>query len=88
MTVKGVLVASEANETGVLAGDDRMLIDGELQHAAGGAAFEVIHPASEQVVGRAADGTVEDMGRAGRRGATGLRRRQTGRPTWSSASTA
>ncbi|WP_263993226.1 aldehyde dehydrogenase family protein [Mycolicibacterium fallax] len=41
-----------------------MLIDGELQHAAGGAAFEVIHPASEQVVGRAADGTVEDMGRA------------------------
>ena len=27
MTVKGVLVASEANETGVLAGDDRMLID-------------------------------------------------------------
>jgi aldehyde dehydrogenase (NAD+) len=51
-------------ETGVLAGDGRMLIGGELQEAPGGATFDVIHPASEQVVGQAADGTVDDMARA------------------------
>lgn len=45
---------SEQNETGVLAGDERMLIDGELRHTASGATFDVIHPASEQVeIGRA-----------------------------------
>ncbi len=51
-------------ESGVLAGDERMLIDGELQHTASGATFDVIHPASEQVAGQATDGTVEDMARA------------------------
>jgi len=55
-------------ETGVLAGDERMLIDGELQHTSSGATFDVIHPASEEVAGQATDGTVDDMGRAvGRR---------------------
>ena len=52
------------SETGVLAGEERMLIDGELQHTASGAMFDVIHPASEEVAGQATDGTVEDMGRA------------------------
>ncbi|BBZ68133.1 aldehyde dehydrogenase [Mycolicibacterium insubricum] len=52
---------SEQNETGVLAGDERMLIDGELRHTASGATFDVIHPASEQVAGVATDGTVADM---------------------------
>src|SRR6201991_4838436 len=51
-------------ETGVLAGDERMLIDGELQHPSSGAKFDVIHPASEEVAGQATDGTVEDMARA------------------------
>ena len=51
-------------ETGVLAGDERMLIDGELQITSSGATFDVIHPASEQVAGQATDGTVEDMARA------------------------
>jgi len=51
-------------ETGVLAGDERMLIDGELQFTDSGATFDVIHPASEQVAGRATDGTVDDMARA------------------------
>jgi acyl-CoA reductase-like NAD-dependent aldehyde dehydrogenase len=51
-------------ETGVLAGDERMLIDGQLQTTASGATFEVIHPATEQVAGHATDGTVEDMARA------------------------
>jgi len=51
-------------DTGVLAGDERMLIDGEMQFTSGGATFDVIHPASEQVAGQATDGTVEDMARA------------------------
>lgn len=50
--------------SGVLAGEQRMLIDGELQHTSSGATFDVIHPASEQVAGQATDGTVEDMSRA------------------------
>src|SRR3954466_10893627 len=51
-------------ESGVLAGDERMLIDGELQITSSGATFDVIHPASEQVAGKATDGTVADMERA------------------------
>src|SRR5689334_11687530 len=51
-------------ETGVLAGDERMLIDGELQITSSKATFDVIHPASEKVAGQATDGTVEDMARA------------------------
>jgi acyl-CoA reductase-like NAD-dependent aldehyde dehydrogenase len=50
--------------TGVLAGEQRMLIDGELQHTGSGAVFDVEHPANEEVAGQAADGTVADMGRA------------------------
>ncbi|ULE33078.1 aldehyde dehydrogenase family protein [Mycobacterium sp. IDR2000157661] len=52
------------SETGVLAGDERMLIDGELRSTTSGATFDVVHPASEEVAGRATDGTVEDMARA------------------------
>ena len=47
-----------------LAGDERMLTDGELQHTGSGAKFDVIHPASEEVAGQATDGTVADMERA------------------------
>jgi len=57
-------MSSGQSDTGVLAGDERMLIDGELQHTSSGAKFEVIHPASEQVAGQATDGTVADMERA------------------------
>ncbi len=53
-----------AGDTGILAGDPRMLIDGELQHTGSGALFDVEHPGNGQVVGRAADGTVGDMDRA------------------------
>ncbi len=52
------------SDSGVLAGDERMLIAGELQHTGSGATFDVIHPASEQVAGQATDGTVVDMSRA------------------------
>ncbi len=51
-------------DSGVLAGEERMLIDGELQGADNGATFDVVHPASEEVAGKAADGTVDDMARA------------------------
>jgi aldehyde dehydrogenase (NAD+) len=57
-------MTSVQDETGVLAGDERMLIDGELQHTGSGAVFDVIHPASEQVAGQATDATVDDMARA------------------------
>jgi acyl-CoA reductase-like NAD-dependent aldehyde dehydrogenase len=51
-------------ESGVLAGDERMLIDGEMQITSSKATFDVIQPATEQVAGQATDGTVEDMTRA------------------------
>lgn len=49
-------------ERSVLAGDTRMLIDGELVNA--DAMFEVIDPASAQIAGVASDDTTEDMDRA------------------------
>jgi aldehyde dehydrogenase (NAD+) len=49
---------------GVLAGEERLLIDGELVGAAGGATFDVINPATEEVAGVAADGTADDFDRA------------------------
>jgi aldehyde dehydrogenase (NAD+) len=57
-------MTSVQSDSGVLAGDERMLIDGELQHTGSGAKFDVIHPASEEVAGQATDGSVDDMGRA------------------------
>ncbi|MFV8054743.1 aldehyde dehydrogenase family protein [Mycobacterium sp. 48b] len=50
--------------TGILAGEQRMLIDGELVPASGGALFGVVHPANEEVVGTVADGSVGDVDRA------------------------
>jgi aldehyde dehydrogenase (NAD+) len=50
--------------TGVLSGEGRLLIDGELTGAAGGATFDVINPATEEVAGTAADGTPADFERA------------------------
>jgi aldehyde dehydrogenase (NAD+) len=77
------------SDIGVLAGDERMLIDGELRYTDSGAKFDVIHPASEEVAGQATDGTVEDMRRAvgaARRGVPSTR--PTGRATSTSATTA
>lgn len=42
-------------------GLDRNLIDGRLVPAAGGATFETVNPATEEVLGVAADGTAADM---------------------------
>src|ERR1700761_2055014 len=52
------------SDSGVLAGDERMLIDGELVETASGAKFDVINPATEEVAGQATDGTIQDMERA------------------------
>ncbi|MGB5795119.1 MAG: aldehyde dehydrogenase family protein [Mycolicibacter algericus] len=52
------------DDSGVLAGEARMLVDGELAETSSGATFDVVHPASEQVAGTATDGTVDDMERA------------------------
>ncbi|HEX5142243.1 MAG TPA: aldehyde dehydrogenase family protein, partial [Mycobacterium sp.] len=71
-------MTSVQSDSGVLAGEARMLIDGELVGTATAATFDVVHPASEQVAGVAADGTVEDMGRA-----VGAARRAFDEGTWS-----
>jgi aldehyde dehydrogenase (NAD+) len=44
--------------------ETRMLIDGDLVTASSGAEFDNINPATEDVLGRTADGSREDMGRA------------------------
>lgn len=52
------------SESGVLAGEARMLIGGELVEAEGGRMFDVEDPATEQIIGQVADGTPADMDRA------------------------
>jgi aldehyde dehydrogenase (NAD+) len=42
-------------------GERRLYIDGELREAASGATFDNVNPATEEVLGVAADGTAEDM---------------------------
>ena len=74
-------------DTGVLAGEQRMLIDGELRFTDSGATFDVVHPASEEVVGQATDGTVADVERA-TAAAAGRSTRPTGPAISSSATTA
>jgi aldehyde dehydrogenase (NAD+) len=46
------------------AGERRLLIDGTLVEASGGATFDNVDPTTEKVLGVVADGTVEDMARA------------------------
>ncbi|MDX6234986.1 MAG: aldehyde dehydrogenase [Nocardioidaceae bacterium] len=45
-------------------GETRMLIDGKLVEASGGATFENVNPATEEVLGVVADGTPGDMHQA------------------------
>jgi aldehyde dehydrogenase (NAD+) len=66
------------HDSGVLAGDERMLIDGELQYTPGGAKFDVTHPGTGQVAGQATDGTTADMARA-----VGAARRAFDTTSWS-----
>jgi aldehyde dehydrogenase (NAD+) len=66
------------HDSGILAGDERMLIDGELRCTRSGAKFDVIHPGTGEVAGQATDGTVEDMGRA-----VGAARRAFDTTSWS-----
>ena len=57
---------------------DVLLVDGELAPAAGGATFDTVNPATEEVLGVAADGTAADMDARHRRGPPRLRRRGLG----------
>lgn len=59
--------------------DRLLLLDGRLTPGAGGGAFETIDPATEEVLGTAADGTPEDMDRA-----IGAARRAFDETSWSS----
>ena len=64
--------------------ETKLLIDGELVPAEGGATFVLINPATEEVIGEAADASLADVERAiaaARRCAT---TRQPGRRTRSS----
>jgi aldehyde dehydrogenase (NAD+) len=45
-------------------GERRLLIDGKLVDAAGGATFDNVNPATEEVLGPTADGTAADMAAA------------------------
>jgi len=44
--------------------EERLLVDGVLRAASGGATFDNVNPATEQVIGVAADGTAADMDEA------------------------
>ncbi|MCU1452286.1 MAG: Aldehyde Dehydrogenase [Acidimicrobiales bacterium] len=59
--------------------DERLLVDGKLVPARGGATFDNVNPATEQVIGVAADGTSEDMDEA-----IGAARRAFDATSWSS----
>ena len=50
-----------AQEAADLWREERLLIDGKLVDAADGATFENVDPATEEVLGVAADGTAADM---------------------------
>jgi aldehyde dehydrogenase (NAD+) len=47
--------------TGAVSGEERMLIDGELRRARSQRTFEVVNPATEEVIGVVADGGAEDL---------------------------
>ncbi len=47
-----------------ISGEERLYIDGELRPAKSGAVFETLNPATEEVLGVAADGGAEDMDEA------------------------
>ena len=44
-----------------IAGEDRLLVDGELRPASGGRTYETINPATEEVLGPAADSGMDDL---------------------------
>jgi aldehyde dehydrogenase (NAD+) len=61
-----------------IAGEERLLVDGELRPAAGGRTFETLNPATEEVLGLAADGDTTDLDAA-----IGAARRAFDTTTWS-----
>ena len=61
-------------------GESRMLIDGRLVDAEGGATFDNVNPATEEILGPVADGSAADMARA-----VYAARRAVATPGWASA---
>jgi aldehyde dehydrogenase (NAD+) len=61
-----------------IAGEDRLLVDGELRSASGGRTYETVNPATEAVLGQAADGTMDDVDAA-----VGAARRAFDETAWS-----
>jgi aldehyde dehydrogenase (NAD+) len=55
------VTTSSSTGTGSFEGLDRNLIDGALVPSSSGATFTTLNPATEEVLGHAADGTAEDM---------------------------
>src|SRR5580704_12564387 len=53
-----------ATTEATLRGETRMFIDGQLTEAASGKQFDNVNPATEEVLGGVADGSVEDARRA------------------------
>jgi aldehyde dehydrogenase (NAD+) len=53
-----------ATTTARTVGESRMLIDGELVAASGGAVYDNINPATEEVLGEVSDATAADLDRA------------------------
>ncbi|MBO0730293.1 MAG: aldehyde dehydrogenase family protein, partial [Acidimicrobiaceae bacterium] len=51
-------------ETPKVNSEPRMLVDGELIHADSGKTFDVVNPATEEVLGQVADGSAAEMRRA------------------------
>ena len=50
-----------AGSTPPVTGEERMLIDGELRTARSGRTFEVVNPATEEIIGVVADAGAEDL---------------------------
>jgi aldehyde dehydrogenase (NAD+) len=63
-TATGSTAAETSTSTTGQLGERRMLIDGELVESETGATFDNINPATEEVLGVVADGSVVDMRRA------------------------
>ena len=58
------MATTDTDRAGIVQGEVRMLIDGELVEASSGKRFENVNPATEDVLGEVADASADDMRRA------------------------
>ena len=64
MTIAAQTPTSTDSGTGPLAGEGRLLIDGELVNASDGGTLRTYHPSTGEVAGTASSATADDMERA------------------------